>query len=119
MFRAYKRVPEYYTAAEVARFAAIDPFFPLNNTRHPSREQPCQAGSSVISVDGDGTIRRCHFIRTPIGNIYETGLEAALFDRPCTNESCGCHIGYVHLDRLRLYDVFGDGVLERIPRGYR
>lgn len=31
----------------------------------------------------------------------------------------GCHIGYVHLDRLKLYDTFGDGVLERIPLGYR
>ena len=31
------------------------------------------------------------------------------------NATCGCHIGYVHLDDLGLYDVFGDGVLERIP----
>ncbi len=116
---AYKREPGYYDEEAVRFLERIDPLFPLNNQYHPSRGEPCRAGSGVISVDGDGTIRRCHFIRTPIGNIYEPGFEAALFDRPCTNDTCGCHIGYVHLDRLRLYAVFGDGVLERIPVGYR
>jgi hypothetical protein len=28
---------------------------------------------------------------------------------------CDCHIGYVHLETLPLYDVFAGGVLERIP----
>ncbi|MFK4274230.1 radical SAM protein, partial [Streptomyces milbemycinicus] len=28
---------------------------------------------------------------------------------------CDCHIGYVHLESLPLYDVFAGGVLERIP----
>ena len=32
---------------------------------------PCRAGASAISVDGDGTMRRCHFIKEPIGNIYD------------------------------------------------
>ena len=63
-------------------------------------------------------MRRCHFIKQPIGNIYEPGFEKALFDRPCSNDTCGCHIGYVHLDYLGLYQVFGSGVLERIPQRY-
>jgi hypothetical protein len=67
-------------------------------------------------VDGDGTLRRCHFIKTPVGNIYQPGWEAALRPAPCTNATCGCHIGYVHRPELRLYEVFGDGVLERIPK---
>lgn len=112
---AYKRVPDYYTAAEIARFEGIDPLFPINTTRHPSRGRSCRAGQSVIAVDGEGTIRRCHFIRTPIGNLYESGWKEALQERPCENETCGCHIGYVHLDHLRLYEVFGQGVLERVP----
>jgi hypothetical protein len=70
-------------------------------------------------VDGDGTVRRCHFIKEPIGNIYDTDFEICLRERPCANDTCGCHIGYVHLDRLKLYDTFGDGVLERVPPGYR
>lgn len=28
---------------------------------------------------------------------------------------CDCHIGYVHLESLPLYDAFAGGVLERIP----
>jgi MoaA/NifB/PqqE/SkfB family radical SAM enzyme len=112
---AYKRVPEYYTEAEVARFTGIDPLFPINNQRHPSAGRACRTGHSVISVDGDGTIRRCHFIRDPIGNLYEPGWEKALQERPCTNATCGCHIGYVHMPHLGLDAIFGDGILERIP----
>jgi hypothetical protein len=112
---AYKRRPDYYTDDELRFFEAIDPLFPVNNRHHPSRGQSCRCGTSVIAVDGDGAVRRCHFIRQPLGNIYEPGFEKALFDRPCPNDTCGCHIGYVHLDSLRLYEVFGAGVLERIP----
>lgn len=114
---AYKRVPDYYTAAEIDRFTELDPFFPLNNQRHPSRGRSCRTGASVLSVDGEGTLRRCHFVREPLGNLYQPGWEAALKDRPCSNDTCGCHIGYVHLDSLGLYQTFRDGVLERIPTG--
>jgi MoaA/NifB/PqqE/SkfB family radical SAM enzyme len=113
---AYKRRPDYYSEEELRHFEAIDPHFPVNTVRHPSLGRTCRAGRSVIAVDGDGTIRRCHFIREPIGNIYEPGFEAALIERPCTNETCSCHIGYVHLDYLGLDRVFGPGILERIPQ---
>jgi MoaA/NifB/PqqE/SkfB family radical SAM enzyme len=112
---AYKRVPDYYSDDESRRLTAIDPLFPINNQRHPSQDRACHCGESVISVDGEGTIRRCHFIREPIGNLYAPDWAAALQDRPCTNATCGCHIGYVHMPDLGLYDVFGEGVLERIP----
>lgn len=112
---AYKRVDDYYTDDDVARLTAVDPLFPVNNVRHPSAGLACRAGESVISVAGDGTMRRCHFIKEPIGNIYDDGWERALGTAPCTNLTCGCHIGYVHMPSLGLYDVFGNGVLERIP----
>lgn len=112
---AYKRVPDYYSASELRQFEAIDPLFPINNIRHPSRGRSCRAGRSVIAVDGDGTVRRCHFIPDPIGDIYAPDFEAALTERACTNDTCSCHIGYVHLDHLRLDRVFGEGILERIP----
>jgi MoaA/NifB/PqqE/SkfB family radical SAM enzyme len=111
--------PDYYTPEMLADLTRIDPLFPLNNTYHASRGEPCRAGSTTISVDGDGVVRRCHFIKEPIGNIYDADFESCLRERLCTNDTCGCHIGYVHLDRLKLYDTFGSGVLERIPRGYR
>ena len=112
---AYKREPDYYSAEMVERLTGVDPLFPVNNRYHPSRGEPCRTGNSVISVDGDGMVRRCHFIREPIGNIYDADFESCLTERPCENDTCGCHIGYVHLDRLGLYDTFGDGVLERVP----
>src|SRR6185312_15931560 len=99
---------------DARRFEAIDPLYPINTVRHESLGHTCRAGRSVVSVDGDGTIRRCHFLREPIGNIYEPGFERALVERPCTKATCSCHIGYVHLDRLGLSSVFGDGILERI-----
>lgn len=113
---AYKDRADYYQANEAEWLTAIDPLFPFNNTRHPSMGRPCRTGKSVISVDGDGTIRRCHFIRQPLGNLYEPGFEKVLMERLCTNATCGCHIGHVHLDDLKLYPLFGDGVLERIPK---
>jgi MoaA/NifB/PqqE/SkfB family radical SAM enzyme len=112
---AYKHGPEYYTPEEVERFTAVDPLFPLNNQYHPSAGRACRAGATVIAVDGEGVMRRCHFIKAPLGNIYAPGFERALRPTPCTNATCGCHIGYVHMNDLKLYEVFGDGVLERIP----
>jgi MoaA/NifB/PqqE/SkfB family radical SAM enzyme len=82
---------------------------------HRSRGERCFAGERAISVDGEGTIRRCHFIPEKLGNLYEDPLETVLKPRACTAETCGCHIGYVHLERLGLYETFEGGVLERIP----
>jgi MoaA/NifB/PqqE/SkfB family radical SAM enzyme len=115
---AYKREPNYYDEGMLDFLTTVDPLFPYNTHYHPSAGKACRGGEQVISVDGDGTMRRCHFIKTPIGNIYDADYRAALQPRPCTNATCGCHIGYVHLDELKLYEVYGDGVLERIPAGY-
>lgn len=114
---AYKRVPDYYTPAELDHLTGLDPLFPLNTIRHASRGLACRTGDTVVSVDGDGTLRRCHFVREPIGSLYDPGWQVALQPRPCPNETCGCHIGYVHLEHLGLDRVFGGGVLERIPKG--
>lgn len=106
---------ETYAPEDVERFARIDPLFPVNNTHHSSLGRACRAGQSVISVDGDGTARRCHFIKEDIGNIYAPDFDAALKPRPCSKATCGCHIGYVHLEYLELDRVFGSGILERVP----
>lgn len=115
---AYKDDPDYYGSDDIARFTAIDAHFPVNNTRHPSLGRACRTGHSVISVDGDGTVRRCHFIRTPLGNLYDPSFPDLLQPRPCTQATCGCFIGYVHLEELGLDRVFGRGVLERIPESH-
>jgi hypothetical protein len=104
-----------YDAAEEARWSALDPLFGYSVRPHASRGHPCWAGETAVSVLGDGTVRRCHFIPAPLGNLYDGSYLARLGPRPCSAHQCDCHIGYVHLKRLGLHDVFAGGVPERIP----
>lgn len=108
-----------YTDAEAADWTGLDPLFGYSREPHPSAGVACRTGESVISVDGDGTVRRCHFVKTPLGNLYDGSYRAALRPRACPLAQCDCHIGYVHLESLPLYDVFAGGVLERVPQPYR
>ncbi|MEZ4318493.1 MAG: STM4011 family radical SAM protein [Myxococcota bacterium] len=110
---AYKRQADYYSPEHRERITAIDPRFPDNQV-YPSLGRHCLAGETHFTVDGDGTVRRCHFIDAPLGNLYEGELSAMLQRRACTNDVCRCHIGYVHLPELGLYDVYGAGLMERI-----
>jgi MoaA/NifB/PqqE/SkfB family radical SAM enzyme len=112
---AYKRIAGYYTPAEIERIVTVDPLFELNLNTYTSRGRACRSGQEVITVDGDGNVRRCHFVRDVIGNLYDPAFEQTLRPRPCSGDTCRCHIGYVHMHDLDLYSLFGDGVLERIP----
>ncbi|XVQ09038.1 STM4011 family radical SAM protein [Spirillospora sp. CA-255316] len=103
-----------YTDAEAAEWTALDPLFAYSREPHPSKGLPCRTGETVVSVDGEGTVRRCHFIPTVLGNLYDGSYRTALRPRPCPADMCDCHIGYVHLEPLGLYDVFAGGILERI-----
>ncbi len=107
-----------YSETQIQDFEAIDPQFRTNTLQHPSLGQACKAGSTVVSVDGDGNLRRCHFIGDSLGNIYEGSTAISEFSQACTNLSCGCHIGYVHLESLELSKIYGQGILERIPTLY-
>jgi len=112
---AFKRSPAYYATEEIRELATIDAHFPINNQRHLSLGKRCQAGETSFTVDGEGVMRRCHFVASPIGNIYSVDWHVALCTRPCPNAVCSCHIGYVHLESLRLDLIYGKNVLERIP----
>lgn len=112
---AYKREENYYDASTFKRYQAIDPLFHWNAIRHKSLGAACRTGDSVVSIDGVGDVRRCHFVDQHLGNIYTDELESLLLPTVCPNQTCGCHIGYVHMPALNLYDQFGEGVLERIP----
>jgi len=112
---ASKRDANYYQPGEVERVLAVDPYFHWNLQRYPSGGKPCAAGETTFTVDGAGDVRRCHFVEGVIGNIYEADFEACLKPRLCSAASCGCHIGYVHRPELRLEELFGVGLLERVP----
>lgn len=111
---ALKKKEDYYTLEEKERLIAVDPYIPYNMIHHESRGRNCRTGHTVISVDGNGNIYRCHFIREKLGNIYEEDFRKILHPRVCTNDTCGCHIGYVHMDHLGLYDIYKGRELERI-----
>jgi hypothetical protein len=104
-----------YDEDSEAAWTALDPHFGYSVRPHASLGQECFAGETVVSVQGDGTVRRCHFIPAPIGSLYDGSYLSQLRPRPCTNASCDCHIGYVHLKPLGLHQLFAGGLLERIP----
>lgn len=104
---------------QVKWLTSIDPHFPVNNRRHASFGKPCGAGENSFTVDGAGTIRRCHFVGTPLGSIQAEDWQACLSPRNCPNATCGCHIGYVHLKHLGQEAIYGDNLLERIPGDWK
>lgn len=112
---AYKSSAEAYEQEQLDFFEKIDPLFPINNRYHASAGQQCDTGWTTVSIDGDGDVRRCHFVSEVLGNIYTSDLESMLRPRLCSKLSCGCHIGYVHMPGLGLKQVFGENILERIP----
>lgn len=112
---AWKREPGYYSASQLDDLRQIDPHFDFNVQPHSSLGKACRSGHLAFTVDGEGDVRRCHFIKDVITNIYQPDFDAQLRPRACSIAECRCHIGYVHLDHLRLDSVFGDGLLERIP----
>lgn len=116
---AYKRTKNYYSQKENELLSTIDPLFPLNQTYYRSRGKRCDTGDTVFSIDGDGTIRRCHFTDTILGNMSSHQLDDVSHSSPCDNETCHCHIGYTHLYDVKIKNYFGDCALERIPLMYQ
>ena len=111
---ALKKQADYYNEKERERLIAIDPYVTYNMVYHDSKGKACRTGDTVISVDGNGNIFRCHFIKEKLGNLYQHDLSTLLKPRVCTNATCGCHIGYVHMNDLGLYDVYKGKELERV-----
>jgi MoaA/NifB/PqqE/SkfB family radical SAM enzyme len=114
---AVKDLAGGYAEADLDSFRRLDPLFDFNLRAHDSLGRRCAGGHTVISVDGRGDARSCHFLKPVLGNVYSPDFAAALAPRTCSAEKCGCHIGYVHLEPLGLERVFGDGILERVPLG--
>ena len=110
-----QRTADYYDGTDTQRLAAIDPHFGYNLAPPPSLGAPCTTGESVLSVDGDGGVRRCHFVAESLGNLYDGSFAARLGPKPCPNPICDCFIGYVHRKDLPFARDYADGQLERVP----
>lgn len=103
-----------YADEALARWTRLDPGFPLDVTAHRTRGRACSTGETVITVDGTGTVRRCHFVDDVLGNLYADDLATMLAPRPCPRLRCDCYIGYAHVADLGLRDVYGEGLLGRL-----
>lgn len=113
---AFNDDPSYYHPADIDAFSQLDPHFPLNARNYLSLGKSCRSGSVAISVDGNGDVYPCHFVKKLLGNLYQQALTDIL--RPqfsCPNQRCNCYIGYRHLPELNLHEIYGDRVLERVP----
>ena len=107
--------PRPYTEAEENLFAAIDPQFWATSRRQPSLGAPCQTGEVAFTVDGKGTMRRCHFVDDVIGNFDDDHWESALRPRSCPNRFCNCFLGQSQLNTDAFAAFFGSSQLERVP----
>ncbi|WP_342564554.1 STM4011 family radical SAM protein [Paenibacillus sp. FSL R7-0345] len=114
---AYKDKPDYYTPEDLAFLSGIDPHFRINAADYDSLGRSCNAGKHVFYVQGAGTVKRCYKDRGVIGNLYRDGLEGLAAERSCRMKVCDCYIGYIHMPELQLEQVYGRGLLERIPYG--
>ncbi|MCP4148859.1 MAG: radical SAM protein, partial [bacterium] len=65
---AYKEIPGYYSKGEVEQLEVVDPLFRYNLEGFKSRGRGCRCGEAVVSIYGDGTVKRCHFEKKIIGN---------------------------------------------------
>jgi hypothetical protein len=103
-----------YTDEETRRFTEIDPLFPMALRRLRTRGKQCRTGEVTFTIDGEGDMRRCHFVDEVIGSIYAADWRAALRPRNCPNQFCDCYLGVAQQQADELAPVFGDDVMERL-----
>jgi MoaA/NifB/PqqE/SkfB family radical SAM enzyme len=103
-----------YTPEEHARLQAVDSQFPMTTRRQPSFGGFCSTGESSFTVDGDGHMRRCHFVDEVIGNVYQPGWEDTLHPRTCPRRFCDCFLGKSQLLGNQLTPFFGAAVMARL-----
>lgn len=107
--------PRPYSSTEIEFLSSIDPHFGLTSRPQQTQGRPCRTGETSFTVDGDGQMRRCHFVDEVIGNIHDPDWVSSLRTRACPNRSCHCFLGLSHFEPLQLDQVFGHDLLVRIP----
>ncbi len=110
----YRPDRELYTKEELTVIQTIDPYFHYNRS-YRTYGKRCFAGHTTFTVDGDGTMRRCHFVSEPIGNVYHRDWQKSLIHHLCPAQTCHCHLGYVNLEALSLKKLYMASLPERIP----
>jgi MoaA/NifB/PqqE/SkfB family radical SAM enzyme len=115
---AYKRKQNYYSEAEEKWLTSMDSLFPINNQVYQTKGKACSAGNTSFSINEEGDIAPCHFIKKKLGNIYRDNINEVLAPKLCINSECRCYIGYMNLEELQLEKVYGNRILERVPKEF-
>ncbi len=103
-----------YTDAEADGWTELDPSSRTAGTRTARRGCPAGPGSRWCRwTAGDGAALPLRQGRT--GEPVRRFVPFRPASPRLSLAVCDCHIGYVHLETLPLYDVFAGGVLERVP----
>lgn len=92
----------------------MDLHFLFNAAPPPSLGAACRAGSTSISVDGDGNVRTCHFRGEHLGNLYDGSYLQRRRTTRCSNTHCNCFIGYIQRTDLPQLRALEQGALERV-----
>lgn len=111
--------PRPYSSEELKTLTQIDPLFDITVGKQRSLGQPCRTGETVFTVDGQGDMRRCHFVDQVIGHFYHPHWQQSLQPRLCPKSTCHCFLGLAHLNAQSMDPVFGPHLLERIPNQYK
>ncbi len=93
--------PRAQPEAHHERWARLDPNYPLDRRGVRSRGLLCATGETTFLVEGEGTVRRCHLLAEPLGNLYEGALERLVTPRACPRARCDCYVGYSQLTPMR------------------
>lgn len=112
---AFKEQSDYYLQEDIEALLAIDPLFNINHRNYDSYGLQCRTGNTSFLVGEKGELNRCHFVKQPMGNLYDDNLCDILKKELCPNQVCECYLGYVHLNQKNINLLYGDRVLERIP----
>jgi hypothetical protein len=107
--------PRPYTEEEESLFASIDPQFKATSRRLPSLGAACRTGDASFTVNGNGDMRRCHFVHDMIGNFNDDDWASALRPRSCPKQFCDCFLGTSQLKDEDFAAFFGPFPLERLP----
>lgn len=107
--------PRPYSPAEIGFLNSIDPHFSRTFRPQQTQGRPCHTGETSFTVDGDGQMRRCHFVDEIIGSIHDPDWLSSLTARACPNRACHCFLGLSHFVPLQLDQIFGRDLLVRIP----
>lgn len=110
---AYRHQIDYYSKADIAAFAEIDPCFPFTAGCHQPKGKWCECGSESFFIKNGGIVKICNFTDDVLGHINDPDFEFPRKKGACFREECNCYLGFSNFEPY-ISAQFGSRKLERI-----